>query len=309
MKRGRRGNLKKPKLPVVEKTVKSAKQLKESLKQGVVWQQTQDWEEMKEDFFTARDELGAYAYDTLQRFAKAQFGKRGIVNWPLTWFLKSVGDQEHPPLKWYGDWEQERMLSGRRFTKHLQGLKTKLEEEIDLAAMGRTLADSYLPLQQRVFDFWKEVEAHLRGKIILDSSAIDPSKGKTKKEQEALRKEKANIELNNMRRVKLFMTTTEWVVDIKTRLDNQFLKLLGWEKPQFLEIFERLRKEALKEGAGPVIDNSLNQLLGQLAMDQIQKAKMYELPLPEDIQHVAEKINGNGVKKAEEEEEEEEVNT
>lgn len=238
------------------------------------WVATQDWEELKDEFFHTFSASGRFRYRTLHEFAREK--------WPagqkreIRWLVAATGELPRSGIEWKGDWIEERILARSKYSNHLKTLRDKVAVELDLFQTGRVLAESYYPFQQKVFEVWKEVENYVGGKVLLEIPECEPQ-------------ERRIAEAENVHRLNFYMETLERIIDMKMKLDNQFLRSLGWDRPQVLAVFQNLREQYRKEhGIGTrAEDTGLESMLKELAKDQIAKAEMYALPLPDEIENVA----------------------
>jgi len=239
-----------------------------------------DWDELRKEFFETYAEDGTYEYKTLRSFAREKwpYPTSKASNPRVIWFMSCVGTQPVESYKHRGDWESERLTDVTKLNSQLMLLKAKIASELDLLDAGKVLAESYLPLQQKIHSVWAQIEAHFGGNLIQPVP-----KGSTEKEQ-------IRIENMNLRRLSTYMKAISWVTDAKTKVDNQFLHMLGWDRPQFILQWAQIHEDNKKKGLAATEDTGVTNLLMQLARDQIVKSEMYELPLPDDIKNISDKV-------------------
>jgi len=246
------------------------------------WSLAQNWEDLKEEFFLMKDAAGEYIYRTIRSFAREKYpGVKNRRNYQRLWLEWSISPQIYKVVPHQGDWETERLLGTKKYTAQVTTLQEKVDDELDLLQSGRLLAESYSPYQDRVFRLFKELEQHTGQNILLDvSNAKDE-------------KERRKLEAQNFHRLNNYITTLGKIVGLKTQVDNQFLRCLGWDRPQFIAYFENLRNQEKKNDTVKIADSAISQMLTELAKNQIEKASMYELDLPDDIQDVADRMKVN----------------
>lgn len=259
-----------------------------------VWSAGIDWDEWKEEFFTSREEDSSYTYRSLHRFAMNKFPDLSKMHRRFRkWFMWSCSTHPSKYIEYQGDWIAERITHKSRLSQQLQSLETKIQSELDIIDAGKILADSYLPLQQRVFDLWKELETHTGGAIIRDTS------------HELNEKKRKGLEVENQHRLTFYLGTLNKIIDMKLKIDNQFLRALGWDRPQFIAYFDAIRRgqdSVAQKGS----DDAVTKLMVELTKNQIEKSKMYELEMPREIEVISEEMdkeekvhkngNGNGTK-------------
>jgi len=239
------------------------------------WSVKQNWADHKEEFFLALNADGTYKHHSVATFARDTYPEEDRKR---RWMLWSIGSRKVAVIPYQGDWDSERVLDRTKYSLQVRELKEKIESEFDLLGVGKILAESYNPFQERVFNLFKELEVSMGGKVLFDTS--------TEKDPKML----AKLEAANEHRLKTYLGTLHEIVKLKTSIDNQFLRCLGWDRPQFIAYFDGLRNQEKKDGKEKALDTNITRMLTELAQNQIEKAQMYELELPDDIQNVAERL-------------------
>lgn len=248
---------------------------------------------MKSDFMEARDKSGQFLYKTIEAFAldKFKYDPKRSKDTPAQWFLKCTGKREIEGYPWKGDWMVDRHIStDGRLSKQLELLRDKVSQELDIIEAGRLLAESYFPFQQKVHDVWMEIEAHFGGTIFVEPTETLSNDKKKRGIQVS------EHERKNLRRLALYMKSLNWVLDTKTKIDTQIMHMLGLDRPQFLLAWQQIHEENKKKGMTGQEDTAVTSILVQLARDQIAKSKMFELPLPGDIEDVKDEVEKRNVK-------------
>jgi hypothetical protein len=211
------------------------------------WAEIQDWEAMQEEF-ERKDPSGDFIYRSIDEFAKIQAKDNEDVE---RWIKKSIGPIPKKEIAWRNDWALLRVVEFSRDLEHTKLLIEQFDKDKDLFKACLPVAGSYKSFQASVLGF-KQEAAELAKKI-----------------------------KNPFKRLRFYFSWLNDIFEYKKSIDNQYLKTLGFDKPNVMAMAQRL---TVNTESGERTTNSMQSVLNSIMLMEMEKAKIFERPLPDDYQ-------------------------
>lgn len=242
-------------------------------KEANEWGDQQDWEYLK-DLFETKDNGGVFTYKTIQDFAK--FQAKGDED-KERWLRKSIGVSPKNEIKWRGDWALERTVEYSKDLEHAKLLNERLEQDGLMLKMAIPVAASYRSWQTEV----DKIRAALKDVLGEINEPRPKFKDDTAKEKWEMKQEK---------RIQKYFDWMRMLEEFKAKVDRHYLNALGFNKPNMVAMVQALILNKGNTGPNGMPDpksisgreQNAASLASAVMSMEIEKAKMFDVPLPDD---------------------------
>ena len=254
---------------------------------AMAWAKDQNWERMQEEF-ERKGPNGVFIYKSIDMFAKFQSRNNEDVE---RWIKKSIGPVPKKEIEWKGDWAMERVVEYSKDLEHTKLLKEQLSRDSNTFKLCLPVAGSYRSWQLEILELKQAIK-----KLVGNELVEDPPEDATEKEKAIWFKEQEA-------RLKFYMDWIERLHEYKAKIDRNYLKALGFDKPNFVSMAQSLIVNPGSESGERTRDDLAEGIAAVMRME-IEKARIFENPLPEDYQKLleekpiieieAKEVSGNG---------------
>ena len=265
-----------------------ARNVKFHKKEAMEWSERQDWDALKDEF-EERSDKGHYGrpfvHSTVEAFAKFRAKNEDVERW----IIKSIGPTPMREIEWKGDWAVDRAVKRVKDMLHAQQLQEKLSQDTGLMKVAAPVAASYRT--------WMEEPERMRDAVIgyLGGTILE---SKPKKWDRMTLKLKKKWRERQEHRLDFYATWLERILVYKAKVDNHYLGTLGYNKPNYYSVMQNLILSKQNNGGNGGLPNggsddarelsAFNLMRGLFSMET-EKAKIFDVPLPDDYQQVVDK--------------------
>jgi hypothetical protein len=254
------------------------------------WSGKQDWEALQDEFEqhhpnrfnTKSHNIPVFLFPTVEFFARYKAdGDEDIERW----INKSCGPTPKKEVEWKGDWALERATKRVKDMRHAQVLEAALAKDLGLMHIAAPVAASYRS--------WMEEPERMRSAVVeyLGGSVLEK---KPKNWDRLTLKAKKRWRARQAERLEFYVGWIERITDYKAKVDTCYLDTIGYNKPNMQAIMQKFVLNAGTNNngkgglpnpeSGDTREILSHKLLTSLVSMETEKAKIFDVPLPDEYQ-------------------------
>lgn len=226
-----------------------------------------NWNEWWEEFFTAKNPNGTFVYVTSWDFAKKK-GRNPAEQKAIYWCIgpkptrtDETGKEVGMPVKWLGNWDEQRATTLYYADKKIQALKKVLTERADGLEAARGVATVALDWMAKVDRWSQQISQAFQDALVVPGDKVD----------------------KNFSRARQFLQLQEQCQEMQTKAVGLFLRCQGLNVDDVSALAQMAAVGAKAALSGVETASNITQkeqVLKTLMSTFVEKSRIWGLSLP-----------------------------